>query len=83
MQSMFNRVTSTNPHPYQPSLIHKWLYHFERNLRNRPEPDWNQPIQIDPHLQRKLVRSLEQFELGDGGGPASLIEHDAERFRGG
>jgi len=26
--------------------------------------------------------SLEQFALGDGGGPACLIAHDAERFRG-
>jgi hypothetical protein len=35
-----------------------------------------------PGILRKLVRSLEQFELGDGGGPASLIARDAERFRG-
>jgi hypothetical protein len=28
-----------------------------------------------------LVRSLEQFQLGDGGGPACLIAWDAERFR--
>jgi hypothetical protein len=30
---------------------------------------------------RPLVRSLEQFQLGDGGGPACLIAYDAERFR--
>jgi hypothetical protein len=30
---------------------------------------------------RPLVRSLEQFQLGDGGGPACLIAWDAERFR--
>jgi hypothetical protein len=29
-----------------------------------------------------LVSSLEQFQLGDGGGPASLIARDAEKFRG-
>jgi hypothetical protein len=30
---------------------------------------------------RKLLPSLEQFELGDGGGPACLIAFDADRFR--
>src|SRR5205823_5296636 len=29
-----------------------------------------------------VLRSLQQFQLGDGGGPASLIARDAERFRG-
>jgi hypothetical protein len=28
-----------------------------------------------------LIGSIEQFRLGDGGGPASLIAYDAERFR--
>jgi hypothetical protein len=34
------------------------------------------------HTVAKLIPSLEQFQLGDGGGPACLIAHDAERFRG-
>ena len=28
-----------------------------------------------------MLRSVEQFRLGDGGGPASLIAFDAEKFR--
>ena len=28
------------------------------------------------------MRSLEQFQLGDGGGPGCLIAYDAEKFRG-
>jgi hypothetical protein len=31
---------------------------------------------------KPLLRSIEQFQLGDGGGPACLIARDAERFRG-
>tara|TARA_Y100001934_G_scaffold249732_1_gene311439 strand:- start:672 stop:1058 length:387 start_codon:yes stop_codon:yes gene_type:complete len=37
---------------------------------------------MQPDKIRKLLPSIEQFELGDGGGPASLIAFNAERFRG-
>jgi hypothetical protein len=37
---------------------------------------------VPPATLVPLLRSIEQFRLGDGGGPASLIAHDAERFRG-
>ncbi len=57
----------------------KWIAHFERNSRNRPEPDWQAPY---APLPAAVVRSVEQFRLGDGGGPACLIAYDAERFRG-
>jgi hypothetical protein len=64
----------------QPSVAH-WLAHFRRNREDRPEPDWAAPITLPAAVVRPLVRSLEQFQLGDGGGPAALIAWDAERFR--
>ena len=59
----------------------RWLLHFERNKQDRPEPDWQTPIPILPHDMSSLLSSLAQFQLGDGGGPASLIARDADRFR--
>lgn len=59
----------------------KWIAHFVRNRQDRPEPDWSAPITVRPEILAALLPSLEQFRLGDGGGPASLIAHDAERFR--
>ncbi|PYI84514.1 MAG: hypothetical protein DME26_13130, partial [Verrucomicrobia bacterium] len=59
----------------------KWIGHFARNHQNRPEPDWSAPTTLSPEVLAPLLRSLEQFRLGDGGGPASLIAHDAEKFR--
>jgi hypothetical protein len=60
----------------------KWLSHFESNRRNRTEPDWSAPLMISPEILPPLKRSIEEFQLGDGGGPASLIAFDAEDFRG-
>ncbi len=60
----------------------RWLNHFNRNRENRPEPDWSMPLCLLPHDMESLLSSLAQFQLGDGGGPASLIARDAERFRG-
>lgn len=48
---------------------------------HRPEPEWSQPPHFDALPTPKLVRSLEQFQLGDGGGPACLIARDAKAFR--
>jgi hypothetical protein len=59
----------------------KWIAHFTRNRTNRPEPDWTAPIIIPPGVLAPMLRSVEQFRLGDGGGPASLIAFDAEGFR--
>jgi hypothetical protein len=59
----------------------RWLAHFRRNRLARPEPDWDAPVTLAPDVARTLVRSLEQFHLGDGGGPASLIAWNAESFR--
>jgi hypothetical protein len=58
----------------------KWIAHFTRNRDHRPEPDWASPV-IQPAIPLPLLKSIEQFRLGDGGGPASLIAYDAERFR--
>jgi hypothetical protein len=60
----------------------KWIAHFTRNRLDRPEPDWAAPMSIPREMFVLLVKSIEQFRLGDGGGPASLIAWDAERFRG-
>jgi hypothetical protein len=54
----------------------RWIEHFTRNRRNRPEPDWAAPVNVTPATLAPLLRSVEQFRLGDGGGPASLIAHD-------
>jgi hypothetical protein len=62
--------------------LNQWITHFERNRQHRPEPDWGAPIRLSENQITRLLPSLEQFQLGDGGGPASLIAHDAERFRG-
>jgi hypothetical protein len=61
--------------------VDRWLTHFRQNRAARPEPEWDAPITLPPDVVRQLVRSLEQFHLGDGGGPASLIAWDAETFR--
>jgi hypothetical protein len=61
--------------------VDQWILHFRRNRSNRPEPDWHAPITLAADVVRPLVRSLEQFQLGDGGGPACLIAWNAERFR--
>ncbi len=60
----------------------QWIEHFTRNRQGRPEPDWAAPANVPPAALAPLLRSIEQFRLGDGGGPAALIAHDAERFRG-
>jgi hypothetical protein len=59
----------------------KWIEHFARNKRNRPEPDWAAPHNVPPGMLAPVLRSIEQFRLGDGGGPASLIAFDRANFR--
>ncbi len=59
----------------------KWIEYFQRNKQNRPEPDWAAPRAMPPALLPPVLRSIEQFRLGDGGGPAALIAYDAEGFR--
>jgi hypothetical protein len=59
----------------------KWITHFKRNRQDRPEPDWAAPMTIPPGVLEDLLPSIEEFRLGDGGGPASLIAFDADRYR--
>ena len=59
----------------------KWIEHFTRNKQNRPEPDWSAPFNIPPAVLAPVLKSVEQFRLGDGGGPASLIAFNRENFR--
>lgn len=62
----------------------RWIAYFNKNRHDRPEPDWSAPMpDIAPGVFVPLVKSLEQFRLGDGGGPASLIAHNANQFRDG
>ena len=58
-----------------------WISHFHRNRQNRPEPKWDAPLTLPRSVVKLLVRSLEQYQLGDGGGPASLIAWNSETFR--
>ena len=48
----------------------KWIAYFQRNKQNRPEPDWTAPMSIPPHVLAPVLRSVAQFRLGAGGGPA-------------
>jgi hypothetical protein len=59
----------------------KWIEHFTRNKQNRPEPDWSAPNHVPSAVLPPMLKSIEQFRLGDGGGPASLIAFDRENFR--
>jgi hypothetical protein len=59
----------------------KWISHFTHNKQNRLEPDWSAPLHVPPVILAPLLRSIEQFRLGDGGGPASLIAFDCDNFR--
>jgi hypothetical protein len=66
--------------PAPPLAVGRWLAHFRSNRANRPEPEWSAPITLTQDVVGPLVRSLEQFQLGDGGGPAYLIARNRERF---
>jgi len=59
----------------------RWIRYFQKNRENRPEPDWSAPILVPPRMREPFLSSLEQFRLGDGGGPAALIAHNAGNFR--
>jgi hypothetical protein len=65
----------------QPEFVARWLGHFRRNRLHRREPDWRAPVALPADALRPLVRSLEEFQLGDGGGPACLIAWNAGRLR--
>lgn len=58
----------------------KWVRHFENNGKHRPEPDWQAPMEITGGTLEKLTRSIQQFQLGDGGGPAYLIAWNRDQY---
>lgn len=58
----------------------KWIEYFTHNKQNRPEPDWSAPVNVPAMVLAPMLRSIEEFRLGDGGGPASLIAFDRENF---
>jgi hypothetical protein len=60
--------------------LQRWVAHFTRNRENRLEPAWAAPMTLTVAVVAPLVRSLEQFQLGDGGGPAYLIARNREVF---
>lgn len=60
--------------------IDYWIEHFRRNGENRPEPAWDAPQVMEGAALGKLVKSLQQFQLGDGGGPAYLIAWNRQRL---
>lgn len=57
----------------------RWIDHFERNRLDRPEPDWDAAMTIPRRKLKPLLKTLAQFQLGDGGGPCSLIAFNAAR----
>jgi hypothetical protein len=59
----------------------KWIRHFQTNQDNRSEPAWDSALRLDAKVIEKLLPSIQQFQLGDGGGPASLIARDAAAYR--
>ena len=61
--------------------IRKWMRIFERNKQRRAEPRWDSPVSVPTEARAALFRSLAEFQLGDGGGPAGLIAWNAERYR--
>lgn len=59
----------------------KWTAFFRHNKLNRTEPRWDAPIKVKPEARLLLEQSLKEFQLGDGGGPASLIAWNVESYR--
>lgn len=77
----FDQAGPTKGHALPAALLARHAAHFRRNREHRPEPDWAAPVTLPAEVIRPLGRSLAEFELGDGGGPAGLIAHDAAAFR--
>lgn len=58
----------------------RWIQHFERNQKNRAEPNWSDAITIPKRKIKPLLKTLAEFQLGDGGGPCCLIAFNADRY---
>lgn len=59
----------------------KWIAFFKNNRLNRMIPRWDAPIHVPEAVMPLLTQSLREFQLGDGGGPASLIAWNVEWYR--
>lgn len=59
----------------------KWIAFFRQNKLNRLVPRWDAPIQVKIEARALLEQSLQEFQLGDGGGPASLIAWNVGTYR--
>lgn len=71
-----------NERVFMKRIAAKWAGYFGRKRENRPEPDWGSEVALSGKAYEKVLRSLEQFHLGDGGGPASLIAWDRNGLLG-
>ncbi len=60
--------------------LNHWLQHFRQNQENRNEPDWDAPMKLSGEPLSRLRQSMMEFRLGDGGGPAWLIAHNAKAY---
>ncbi len=80
--SLAGRSARIDAPKYEMANPRFWISHFQRNRQNRPEPQWDAPLSLPRSVGKLLVKSLEQYQLGDGGGPASLIAWNSETFRG-
>lgn len=58
----------------------RWVRHFAENGLNRKEPEWNAPLGVSGQALLKLRKSIQQFQLGDGGGPGYLIAWNRHRL---
>jgi len=58
----------------------RWLNHFKNNQRDRLEPKWSSESRLTKYQIQKLLPSLAQFELGDGGGSCYLTAWNREKF---
>lgn len=61
--------------------LSRWRIHFAGNRFERPEPEWGAPAVLVGPTLKYVRRSIEQFQLGDGGGPACLVAYDAAKFQ--
>jgi len=58
-----------------------WIHRFRQNREGRSEPAWERPLNLPEAALPAVTRSIREFQLGDGGGPASLIAWNERRYR--
>jgi hypothetical protein len=64
--------------PFNPAV---WISRFRKNRERRTEPAWDLPLNVPSGALEAVIRSVREFQLGDGGGPAALIAWNARSFR--